>query len=255
MEQPSSTRISPNGSGGADRPSSGLTADVPRVPGGEGTDPSRGDGLADHAKQAKQQVASLAHAADERARGMLGDIGDDVSREAESQKARLATLARELSSELHRAARADSSDETDDTRVARLAEAASARTGEFARWLETHAAGDLLDGIRDYARRRPMTFIAASALAGLVMGRLTRGMTRGSDESSADRPPQPRARLVGREPAVSDPLATIGTLDERGPADPTGWRTGAPAAVAVRPGERRATGEPAPNGYPGRGSV
>ena len=65
-----------------------------------------------------------------------------------------------------------------------LAVQASDRVHSVAGWLEQRQPGEVLDEVRDFARRRPGTFLAAAAVVGLIGGRLTRGLTAGSDTSS-----------------------------------------------------------------------
>ncbi|HET7800127.1 MAG TPA: hypothetical protein VFL38_06875 [Humibacillus xanthopallidus] len=65
-----------------------------------------------------------------------------------------------------------------------LAGQAGDRVHSVAGWLEQRQPGEVLDEVRDFARRRPGTFLAAAAVVGLIGGRLTRGLTAGSDTSS-----------------------------------------------------------------------
>ncbi|GAB3951736.1 hypothetical protein GCM10027614_54210 [Micromonospora vulcania] len=43
----------------------------------------------------------------------------------------------------------------------------------------------MLDDVRTYARRHPGTFLAGAAVAGLLVGRLTRGLTASGSDGSA----------------------------------------------------------------------
>jgi ElaB/YqjD/DUF883 family membrane-anchored ribosome-binding protein len=124
-------------------------------------------------QEAKGQVRSVAQTAGQQTRGLLSGVGHEVSSEVESQKGRLAQMLRELSDELEQAA---GRTEGADGRVATFAGEAATRTREASSWIESHQARDLVDSVSDFARRRPMLFIAGSAIAGLVVGRLTRGM-------------------------------------------------------------------------------
>ena len=55
-----------------------------------------------------------------------------------------------------------------------LAHQASRKGGEVAHWLQDREPADVLEAVRSYARRRPVTFLALCGLAGIVAGRLTR---------------------------------------------------------------------------------
>jgi hypothetical protein len=52
----------------------------------------------------------------------------------------------------------------------------SDRARSVASWLEAREPGDLLGEVRGFARRRPGVFLAGAALAGVLAGRLTRGV-------------------------------------------------------------------------------
>jgi hypothetical protein len=65
-----------------------------------------------------------------------------------------------------------------------VAQEAAERVHGVASWLDQREPGDLLDGVRDFARRHPGTFLVGAAVAGVVAGRLTTGLT-----SAAGPPP------------------------------------------------------------------
>jgi hypothetical protein len=69
-----------------------------------------------------------------------------------------------------------------------LAGQAADRVQSFAGWLDHRQPGEVLDEVRDFARRRPGTFLAAAAVVGLVGGRLTRGIAAGSGGSPSSGP-------------------------------------------------------------------
>ncbi len=75
-----------------------------------------------------------------------------------------------------------------------VAHQAAERIHGAASWLEQREPGDLLQAVRDFARRRPGVFLAGAVAAGLAAGRLTRGMTdaarSGSQSPGAQRPPR-----------------------------------------------------------------
>lgn len=58
-----------------------------------------------------------------------------------------------------------------------VAQEAAERVRGVASWLDQREPGDLLDGVRDFARRHPGTFLLGVAVARVVAGRLTRGLT------------------------------------------------------------------------------
>ena len=62
-----------------------------------------------------------------------------------------------------------------------LAERGADYARSAASWLEDREPSAVLDEVGSFARRRPGTFLAIAAVAGVVAGRLTRGLTAGED--------------------------------------------------------------------------
>ncbi|WP_428966153.1 hypothetical protein [Micromonospora fluostatini] len=59
---------------------------------------------------------------------------------------------------------------------------ASSVAEQTAGWLEERQTGDLVNEVRDYARERPVVFLAGAVVAGLLVGRLTRNVASAGDE-------------------------------------------------------------------------
>jgi hypothetical protein len=66
----------------------------------------------------------------------------------------------------------DTTAEQADQKVRQISERASSA----AAWLESREPGDLLTMLRNFARRRPGVFLAATAFTGVLVGRLTKNM-------------------------------------------------------------------------------
>jgi hypothetical protein len=64
---------------------------------------------------------------------------------------------------------------------------AAGHTRTVASWLEDRQPGDLLNEVRGFARRKPGVFLAGAALAGVLVGRLTRGVVAAQSDDSTDR--------------------------------------------------------------------
>ncbi|TPV47490.1 hypothetical protein FJ661_20630, partial [Pseudarthrobacter phenanthrenivorans] len=62
---------------------------------------------------------------------------------------------------------------------------AAQRSESIASWLENKQPGDLLGEVQRFARNKPGTFLLLAAGAGVLAGRLTRGLTAGATESSS----------------------------------------------------------------------
>ncbi|KNH11600.1 hypothetical protein ACU18_18885, partial [Arthrobacter sp. ZBG10] len=61
---------------------------------------------------------------------------------------------------------------------------AAERTSSIAGWLENRDPGSLLSEVQTFARNKPGTFLLLAAGAGILAGRLTRGLTAGPTESN-----------------------------------------------------------------------
>ncbi|NIH82751.1 hypothetical protein [Amycolatopsis viridis] len=113
------------------------------------------------------------------------------------------------------------------------------RAKKVASWLDSREPGDLADEVRDFARRKPGLFLAGAAVAGLLAGRLTRGVAAAVSDQGGSAP-QPRS--------PADTSATTGTPTQAAtppaatptPTTATTPATGYPAEGAYAP---PATGE------------
>jgi hypothetical protein len=65
-----------------------------------------------------------------------------------------------------------------------LARQGAARGGELSHWLQQSEPADVLAELRRFARRRPFAFLAGAALAGVVVGRLSRGLMAANNDST-----------------------------------------------------------------------
>ena len=67
-----------------------------------------------------------------------------------------------------------------------LAHQAASRAAGVADWLDQRDPGSLLNEVKGFARRRPGTFIAIAAVAGVLAGRLTRSVVADAQESTTE---------------------------------------------------------------------
>lgn len=158
------------------------------------------------AEEAKEQARSVADTAVRQTQGVLADLGSDLATEAQSQKLRLVKGLEGISTELDEVALSSPG------RVPALAGEAAARTRSLAHWLEHTEGRDMVRSVEDFGRRRPVMFILGSALAGVVAGRLTRGMIddRAQEADSTD---------IEAVPAIASQPVGTGPYD---PLDPSG---------------------------------
>jgi hypothetical protein len=142
--------------------------------------------VAQHARQAGGQVTQTA--ADQtwqvaaetgrQARGLLGEAQGQVRDQASAQQQKAAGQLRSVADEL--AQMADKGGQS--CLATNVARQAADRLHGAAAWLEKRQPTDLLDEVRNFARRRPGVFLLGAATAGLAAGRITRGLTPKNDE-------------------------------------------------------------------------
>jgi len=148
----------------------------------KGTVADQSGQVADTAKEQVQQVASEAT---DRARDLAGEARTQVRQQTDQQRERLAGTLHQLGDELRSMAeRSESSGVA--TEVARQA---ADRVHGLGSYVEQNQPGDLLDEVRAFARRRPGTFLLGALAAGVVAGRMTRGVkaaTSGPSGSGQD---------------------------------------------------------------------
>ena len=67
-----------------------------------------------------------------------------------------------------------------------LAQQAAERVRQAASWLNEREPGDLVGEFRRLGRQHPGTFLLGAALAGVLVGRLTRGAVEAASSTSSD---------------------------------------------------------------------
>ena len=133
------------------------------------------------------------------AKDLLSQARSELTDQAGIQQDRLATSLRALGDELESMGR-----HSEQPGVATdLVKQASTRAHDVASWLDSREPGHVVQEVQDFARRSPAAFLAIAAGAGLLAGRMGRGV---KDAGSDDSAPAPA-------PATATPNAPSGTLD------------------------------------------
>lgn len=133
------------------------------------------------AQKAGGEAKNVAHTAGREAKNLVGELGDDLKSQAGAQQQKVAEGLRSISEEL--TGMAENNQQDAGTATQWVHEAAR-RTGDAADWLEQRDPGSLVEEVKRFARRRPGAFLAMAAGAGLLAGRLTRGLTKDSSEQA-----------------------------------------------------------------------
>jgi hypothetical protein len=134
---------------------------------------------------AAEQAGQVAQEVKAQARDLLGEARGQVQDQARTGQHKAAEGVRALSRELREMA--DGGERSGP--VSEVARQAADRAENFAGWLGEREPADLLDEVRSLARRRPGAFLLGMAVAGVVVGRLTRGAV---DSARADADATPR---------------------------------------------------------------
>lgn len=193
------------------------------------------DAAKDVAGTAKEQVGEVAGEAKRQAQDLLGQARTELTDQAQTQQQRVAGGLHQVSDQL----RALANGEAQQGPATDLAHQAAEKVSEVARFFENRDPGQLLNEVRRYAQRRPGMFLALALGAGVVAGRLTRGLTSDTDSSGS---------AAGTRPGYTPPSTALGgprtavdpaTLT---PGSPYGAATGAvdgPTGLSFEPGVGR----------------
>jgi ElaB/YqjD/DUF883 family membrane-anchored ribosome-binding protein len=129
---------------------------------------------------AGEQAGQVASEATQQVKQLVRQTRGELTEQAAGQQQRLARGLRSLSKEL--SAMAHGSEQSG--LATDLVHQASDRTNVLASWLEQREPGHVVDEVTRFARQRPGTFLALAAGAGLLVGRLGRGLKAASDDSN-----------------------------------------------------------------------
>ena len=133
---------------------------------------------------AKDEAMNVAGTAAEQARNVVGDAKQQVTTQLNDQATTVATSSRRPSDARRRPA-ADGPRQGPDAGMATdLAREVSDRVRALGSHLESREPGQLLDDARDFARRRPGTFLLGALAAGVVAGRMFRATADGAAAAS-----------------------------------------------------------------------
>lgn len=131
---------------------------------------------------AKEEIHKVGSETKKQAKDLYRETQTELADQAASQQKRVASGIRSLADEFGELA---GSSQTQGV-ASDLAQQAASRAAGIADWLDQRDPGSLLGEVKDYARRKPGTFIAIAAIAGVLAGRLTRGVIEEKKESAED---------------------------------------------------------------------
>jgi uncharacterized protein YjbJ (UPF0337 family) len=163
---------------------------------------------------AKEQADSVVGETVAQARDLTGQVRQQATQQVSAQTQKATGALRDLSRQLHEG---DTSG-----MVGTVLTEVGQRVQTFADALEQKGPQGLLEDVRRYARRSPGSFVVGAALAGLVAGRLGKGLTASSSSSSRQALPA-GSRTTGLSGAGTVSGQTYGSSDDvgTGAAHPT----------------------------------
>lgn len=201
----------------------GYTGSQPISYGSDSGDQSKADAAKEQASavgqgaaQAGQQVASVAKdqaqnvvaEAGSQAKDLLDQARSELTEQAGAQQKRLMETLRSLGDEL----KSMGQHSEQPGMATDLVKQASGRAHDAASWLESREPGSLISELQGFARQRPAAFLALAAGAGLVAGRIGRGV---KDATSDDSSSAPSATAPVARQSAPAPVAGLGVEDAR----------------------------------------
>lgn len=178
---------------------------------------SAADAAANVAQTSKEQVQQVTDDVRQQARMLAGETKTQLTEQANSQRERAVTTLRTLGDEL-----TSMSDGISEPGLgSQLAREGSQLTQKAADFLNDREPGQIIEEIRGFARRRPGTFLLGAAVAGVIVGRLTRGAVSANTNDGASSQPGPSSptdEVWGAHVAIETPAHDGVDSSPAGPA-------------------------------------
>lgn len=196
-----------------------------------GTAAEEGKHVAGVAKGEAQQVAAEARA---QAQNVLSEAMTQIQDQSRTQRDRLVDTLRTFGDDLEQmASQGGRSGMATD-----LARQVAGRTRDLSTRLDGREPSDLLEDVRDFARRKPGMFLLGAIAAGVVAGRATRGAKAATSNDGSDSTAPAGGSLGLYDSVYDDPAATPGGTATGAPLATTDYppRTAAPGPVSAEGG-------------------
>jgi len=129
---------------------------------------------------AGEQAGQVASEASQQVKDLVHQTRGELTEQAATQQKRVAGGLRSLGEELH--SMAQNSEQQGP--ATDLVKQAAERTSTVASWLEDREPSSVVEEVTRFARQRPGAFLAIAAGAGLLVGRLGRGLKAANDDDS-----------------------------------------------------------------------
>jgi hypothetical protein len=139
-----------------------------------------GQAASDVKDTAKEQALRVGGEAKTQVRNVASDVRGKVSEQAKTQNDKLVGGIRQVADDLEKM-RGERQDSPAAAVVSRVADGGR----QVADYLDRNGPEGVLREVQDFARRRPGAFLATALVAGLVVGRLGKGVLKADDASTA----------------------------------------------------------------------
>ena len=162
---------------------------------------------------AREQASGVAAEAGRQGRNLLEQAQGQLHEQAAGGQQRMAKKLLSLSDELRSMA-----ENSGQGVAADAAQQAASRVRDAGHWLEEREPGQVVNEVQSFARRRPAVFLVLAAGAGLVAGRLTRGLKDATAGDSTETAAPGTPPGLGRQPGLPADLAGYPSYGEGVPA-------------------------------------
>lgn len=210
------------------------------------------DGVVDAGRNvagtAKDEAAGVVEEAKAQVSSLFSQVRDELSEQAATQQSRAAGGLRTLGDDLR-----GMSDASSGGIAADLVSQASSRASAAASWLDDRDPASLVDEVKNFARRRPGTFIAIAAAVGLLAGRITRSVASNASASSSAKPTT-SGRITSGVGTSTTPSSSLGLSSGAATSGALGEPTLSTDATTATPLYSSLAGDEATGGTDG-GSV
>ena len=133
---------------------------------------------------AKEQVVQVASEAKKQVKDLVGQARTELTEQAGVQQQRVASGLKSVGDQL----RAMAEGSTEQGPATDIAHQAADKVHQIAEFFENRDPGSVLDEVRSFARKQPGAFLAISLGAGILAGRLARGLAADTDNSTSATP-------------------------------------------------------------------
>jgi hypothetical protein len=164
---------------------------------------------------AREQASGVAAEAGRQGRNLLEQAQGQLHEQAAEGQHRIAQKLLSLSDELRSMAENSNQGVAVD-----VTQQAASRVRDAGHWLEKREPGQVVSEVQSFARRRPAVFLVLAAGAGLVAGRLTRGLKDAAADDSTETAIPATAPGLGRQPAQPAQPADAGGYPSYGEGVP-----------------------------------